>query len=61
MLLVVKENETFYPGNIRLLRAIAVMLEPEFIPHLVQKPGLVRHICGSNKVCYDESSFGVIL
>ncbi|MDV6343049.1 MULTISPECIES: hypothetical protein [unclassified Nitrosomonas] len=61
MLFFVKENETLNSGKIRLPGTIAVMLEPEFISHLVQKFWFIHRICGSNKVCYDESQIDSIL
>ena len=39
--LIVKKNKAFDPVNISLLSAVTVMLEPEFISNLVQKPGFI--------------------
>ena len=52
---MVKENKTLYPSYIRLLGAIAIMLESEFVSNLVQKLWLVHHASESNEACYNES------
>src|SRR3569833_2468312 len=47
VLLAVKKNKPFDPINIRLFRAYAVMLDPDFLPHLLQQLWLDSVLHGS--------------
>jgi hypothetical protein len=50
MALAVKEDEPPHPLALRRLRPVAVMLEPQYAPHLVEKFRLARFVFAGKDV-----------